>query len=89
MITQVIDLILLEYPNLLVEMNTLKNIKNTKYGFNYCRCFYYLEFPNMISNPFENFVENYKKYRYKEITRAWLHGFRNPVNYFPMEHHSY
>jgi hypothetical protein len=44
----------------------------------------YLEFPNMISNPYENFVENYKKYRYKELCRAWLHGFRNPVNYFPI-----
>ena len=26
----------------------------------------YLEFPNMVSNPFENFTENYKKYKYKE-----------------------
>lgn len=44
----------------------------------------YLEFPNMISNPYENFSENYKKYKYKELCRAWLHGFRDPVNYFPM-----
>lgn len=43
----------------------------------------YLEFPNMVSNPFENFTENYKKYKYKEICKAWLHGFRNPENYFP------
>ena len=43
----------------------------------------YLEFPNMVSNPYENFVENYKKYKYKEICRAWLHGFRNPSDYFP------
>lgn len=44
----------------------------------------YLEFPNMVSNPYENFVENYKKYKYKELCRAWLHGFRDPVNYFPL-----
>jgi hypothetical protein len=43
----------------------------------------YLEFPNPVSNPFENFDENYKKYKYKEICRAWLHGFRNPMDYFP------
>ena len=43
----------------------------------------YLEFPNPVSNPFENFDDNYKKYKYKEICRAWLHGFRNPIDYFP------
>jgi len=43
----------------------------------------YLEFPNMVSNPFEDFTENYKKYRYKEITEGWIHCFRDPENYFP------
>ena len=43
----------------------------------------YLEFPNMVSNPFENFTENYKKYKYKEIVKGWIHGFRNPIEYFP------
>ena len=42
----------------------------------------YLEFPNMVTNPFENFTENYKKYRYKEITEGWIHCFRNPKDYF-------
>lgn len=44
----------------------------------------YLEFPNPVSSPFENFDDNYKKYKYKEICRAWLHGFRNPGALFPM-----
>ena len=44
----------------------------------------YLEFPNPVSSPYENFDENYKKYKYKERCRAWLHGFRNPGDYFPM-----
>ena len=43
----------------------------------------YLEFPNMVSNPFENFTENYKKYKYKEIVEGWVHCFRDPENYFP------
>ena len=43
----------------------------------------YLEFPNMVTNPFEDFTENYKKYKYKEITEGWIHGFKNPQNYFP------
>ena len=43
----------------------------------------YLEFPNPVSNPFEDFTENYKKYRYKEICRGWLHCFRDPEKYFP------
>lgn len=43
----------------------------------------YLEFPNMVSNPFEDFTENYKKYKYKEITEGWIYGFRNPADYFP------
>ena len=43
----------------------------------------YLEFPNMVSNPFENFTENYKKYKYKELTEGWIHCFKNPQNYFP------
>ena len=43
----------------------------------------YLELPNMVTNPFENFIENYKKYKYKEITEGWIHCFKNPQNYFP------
>ena len=43
----------------------------------------YLEFPNPVSSPFENFDDNYKKYKYKERCKAWLHGFRNPGDYFP------
>ena len=43
----------------------------------------YLEFPNMVSNPYEDFTENYKKYKYKEITDGWIYGFRNPHDYFP------
>ena len=43
----------------------------------------YLEFPNMVTNPYENFTENYKKYKYKEITEGWIHCFKNPKNYFP------
>jgi len=42
----------------------------------------YLEFPNLVSNPFENFEENYKKYKYKELTEGWIHCFRKPENYF-------
>ncbi len=43
----------------------------------------YLEFPNLVSNPFENFEENYKKYKYKELCEGWIHCFRKPENYFP------
>lgn len=43
----------------------------------------YLEFPNPVSSPFENFDDNYAKYKYKERCKAWLHGFRNPGDYFP------
>tara|TARA_B110001469_G_scaffold96690_1_gene93013 strand:- start:464 stop:1582 length:1119 start_codon:yes stop_codon:yes gene_type:complete len=43
----------------------------------------YLEFPNKVSNPFEDFTENYKKYRYKEITKGWIHCFKNPEGMFP------
>jgi len=43
----------------------------------------YLEFPNMPSNPFEDFKENFKKFKYKEICEGWIHGFRDPENYFP------
>ena len=35
----------------------------------------YLEFPNPVSSPFENFDDNYAKYKYKERCKAWLHGF--------------
>jgi hypothetical protein len=42
----------------------------------------YLEFPGMVSNPLEDFKENYKKYKYQEITEGWIHGFRNPENTF-------
>ena len=43
----------------------------------------YLEFPNMVTNPFENFTENYKKYRYKENCEGWIYPFKNPEDYFP------
>ena len=39
----------------------------------------------MVSNPFENFTENYKKYKYLEITEGWIHCFRNPDDYFPQD----
>ena len=37
----------------------------------------------MVSNPYEDFVENYKKYKYKELAEGWIHGFRKPENIFP------
>ena len=43
----------------------------------------YLEFPNVPSNPFEDFTENYKKFKYNEMCEGWIHGFRNPDEYFP------
>ena len=43
----------------------------------------YLEFPNMVTNPYENFVENYKKYKYKKLAEGWIHCFRKPEKYFP------
>ena len=43
----------------------------------------YLEFPNPVSSPYENFDDNYNKYKYKERCQAWIHGFRNPQDYFP------
>tara|TARA_B110001450_G_scaffold230664_1_gene232063 strand:+ start:1566 stop:2660 length:1095 start_codon:yes stop_codon:yes gene_type:complete len=43
----------------------------------------YLEFPNIPSNPFEDFTDNYKKYKYLEICEGWIHGFREPEKYFP------
>ena len=43
----------------------------------------YLEFPGMVSNPFEDFTENYQKYKYKDYCRAWLHCFREPEKYLP------
>ena len=42
----------------------------------------YLEFPAMVSNPFENFTENYKKYKYKQLAEGWIHGFKNPDKFF-------
>ena len=42
----------------------------------------YLEFPNMVSNPYDNFRNTFEKYKYKEVCRAWLHCFRDPDNYF-------
>ncbi len=43
----------------------------------------YLEFPNMVSNPYEDFTKNYEKYKYKEQVEGWIHCFRNPEDYFP------
>jgi hypothetical protein len=42
----------------------------------------YLEFPNMVSNPYDNFRNTFEKYKYKEVCRAWLHCFRDPDTYF-------
>lgn len=42
----------------------------------------YLEFPNVISNPFDDFNEDYKKHKYKEWCEGWLYCFRNPEDYF-------
>tara|TARA_B100000989_G_C19519440_1_gene463385 strand:+ start:297 stop:1445 length:1149 start_codon:yes stop_codon:yes gene_type:complete len=60
------------------EYNELVNDGNIVIGI--CS---YLEFPNPVSSPFENFDDNYNKYRYKEKCKAWLHGFRNPSLFFP------
>ena len=43
----------------------------------------YMEFPNVPSNPFENWGDTFNKYKYKEMCEGWLHGFRDPEKYFP------
>jgi hypothetical protein len=43
----------------------------------------YLEFPNIPSNPFEDWKDKFDKYKYKEICDGWIHGFRDPDKYFP------
>ena len=43
----------------------------------------YLEFPNHPSNPHEDFGDNFQKFKYKEMCEGWIHGFRNPDDYFP------
>ena len=43
----------------------------------------YLEFPNIPSNPFEDWKDKFDKYKYKEICEGWIHGFRDPEKYFP------
>ena len=43
----------------------------------------YLEFPNMVTNPYEDFTKNYEKYKYKEQVEGWIHCFKNPEDYFP------
>ena len=43
----------------------------------------YLEFPNVPSNPAEDWKDRFHKYKYKEICEGWIHGFRNPDDYFP------
>ena len=48
---------------------------NNKDGNIYLGISSYLEFPNEVSNPFEDFTKNYEKYRYKEITKGWIHFF--------------
>lgn len=60
-----------------------KIYKENKDNFIFIGISSYLEFPNPVSNPFEDFTENYKRYKYKDICKAWLHCFRNPEKYFP------
>ena len=43
----------------------------------------YLEFPNVPSNPFENWGDTFNKYKYKEMCEGWIHGFKDPDKYFP------
>jgi len=45
----------------------------------------YLEFPNVPSNPFENWGDTFSKHKYKEMCEGWIHGFRDPENYFPQD----
>ena len=44
----------------------------------------YLEFPNLSSNPLDNFP-NYDKNKYLDMCEAWLYGVRDPENYFRPE----
>ena len=62
-----------------------KTYLNNKNGNIFIGISSYLEFPNEVSNPFEDFTKNYEKYRYKEITKGWIHCFRNPKDYFAPE----
>ena len=43
----------------------------------------YLEFPGKVSNPFENFTENYNKYKYNEIAQGWIYCFKDKYKYIP------
>ena len=43
----------------------------------------YLEFPNIPTNPLDNWKDRWDQYKYKEICQGWMHGFKDPENYFP------
>lgn len=63
----------------------LKIFQDNAKDFIYVGVCSYLEFPNLVTNPFENFKDNFEKYKYKEVCRAWLHCFRDPDTYFQKE----
>ena len=78
---QKLNIILISKPFSVDE--ELKYVEDNKKDFIFIGITSYLEFPNIPSNPFEDFTENYKKYKYLEMCEGWIHGFRNPENYFP------
>lgn len=65
--------------------NHLKIFQDNAKDFIFIGVCSYLEFPNFVTNPYENFKDNFEKYKYKEVCRAWLHCFRDPENYFQPE----
>ena len=58
--------------------------KNNKNKYIFVGITSYLEFPNLSSNPFDNFP-NYDKNKYLDMCEAWLHCMRNPEDYFRPE----
>ena len=42
----------------------------------------YAEFPNMVTNPYDDFTNDYKINKYHDICEAWLYCFKNPQDYF-------
>lgn len=65
--------------------NHLKIFQDNAKDFIFIGVCSYLEFPNFVSNPYENFKDNFEKYKYKEVCRGWLHCFKDPENYFQPE----
>jgi hypothetical protein len=74
---QIINIILISAP-FRTEEDEKKYVEYAEMGLKFCGISSYLEFPDKITNPFEDRFHEQRNHDYLKMVNTWIHCFREP-----------